>query len=342
MPRKSTRPTVATIARDLGISPATVSYALNGKPGVGTELRARVLEHARAVGWTPHSGAQALRRGLSGNIGLVLIRDPEEISREPFYSAVTAGIESATSAHGYELMIRFVPGGGDPEFEVFRTWARQRRVDGVVLLDLARGDARPALLESLNLEIGILGHYEGPEDFVKVDSSEAADARMAVEHLVEQGYDGCIQISGPDEYAHEARRRELVEELCATHGIAYTWAAGRYTIEGGRAAFEQVDRALSTRPAIIASSDLLAIGALRAALNAGLDVPQQLGLLSWDDSLLAEVASPSITALSRRPFEKGRRVGDLLVRRIREQSPVERTLKLAPATLTPRGSTGAA
>src|SRR5690625_3499527 len=87
MPRKTSRPTVATIARDLGISAATVSYALNGKPGVGAPLRARVIEHAREVGWTPHSGAQALRRGHSGNIGLVMVRDPQERSREPFYAA---------------------------------------------------------------------------------------------------------------------------------------------------------------------------------------------------------------------------------------------------------------
>ena len=100
MPAKPARPTVATIARDLGVSPATVSYALNDKPGVSAAVRERVLEHARAVGWTPHSGAQALRRGRSGNIGLVLVRDPQEISREPFYSAVTAGIESATSTRG--------------------------------------------------------------------------------------------------------------------------------------------------------------------------------------------------------------------------------------------------
>lgn len=340
MPRKSNRPTVATIAGDLGISAATVSYALNDKPGVGSALRERILEHARAVGWTPHSGAQALRRGRSGNIGLVLIRDPEEVSREPFYAAVTAGIESATSARGYELMVRFVPGGGGQEAEVFRTWARQRRVDGVVLLDLAEDDPRPALLEALNLEFGLLGHYQGPEDFVKVESAEDADARTVIEHLLERGYDGCLQLTGPAGYAHEVRRRTLIQELCAEHGLPHAWAAGRYTIEGGRSAFHQVDRAVSSRPAIIASSDLLAIGALRSAQDAGLEVPRELGLISWDDSLIAEVTSPAITALSRRPFEMGHSVGDLLVRRIEGQADVEKVLEVGAATLKPRASTG--
>ncbi|MGP9581118.1 LacI family DNA-binding transcriptional regulator [Brachybacterium sp. AOP42-C2-15] len=340
MPRKSTRPTVATIAGDLGISAATVSYALNDKPGVSAALRERVLEHARTVGWTPHSGAQALRRGRSGNIGLVLVRDPEEVSREPFYSSVTAGIESATSAHGYELMVRFVTGGGSQEAEVFRTWARQRRVDGVVLLDLAQDDPRPALLESLNLAFGLLGHYQGPENFVRVESAEWPDARTVIDHLLERGYDGCIQLTGPAGYAHEERRRTRIQELCAEHGLPHSWASGRYTIDGGRSAFAQADCAVSARPAIIASSDLLAIGALRSAQEAGIDVPRQLGLISWDDSLIAEVTSPAITALSRRPFEMGHSVGDLLVRQIEGQDDIEKVLEVAEATLIPRASTG--
>ncbi|MFC7465049.1 LacI family DNA-binding transcriptional regulator [Brachybacterium sp. GCM10030252] len=341
MPPKTQRPTVATIARDLGISAATVSYALNDKPGVSAALRTRVVEHAEKVGWTPHSGAQALRRGRSGNIGLVLVRDPQEVSREPFYSSVTAGIESASSSHGYELLIRFVRGGRDEEIDVFRGWAHQRRVDGVVLLDLAEDDHRPAVLESLNLDFAVLGHYTGPEDFVKVTTAEAEDARTVVEHIVARGYDGCIQLTGPAGYAHERRRLELLRQLCCEQGIAHTHASGSYTIDAGIAAFERSDLAISERPAVIASSDLLAIGALRAALARGLDVPASLGIVSWDDSLIAEVASPGITALSRQPFDMGHHAGDLLVRRIEGEALGGAELQNAPAGLVPRESTGA-
>ena len=341
MSRKSSRPTVATIARDLGISPATVSYALNDKPGVSAGMRERVLEHAREVGWTPHSGAQALRRGRSGNIGLVLVRDPEEVSREPFYSSVTAGIESSTSAHGYELMIRFVRGGADEESEVFRTWAHQRRVDGVVLLDLAEDDHRPAVLESLNLDFAVLGHYRGPETFAKVMTAEAADARTVIEHILERGYDGCIQLTGPGNFAHERSRLDLMRTLCREHGIPHSHASGPYTIDAGLAAFEASDLQLSSRPAVVASSDLLAIGALRGALLRGLAVPAELGLVSWDDSLIAELTVPSVTALARRPFEMGRHAGDLLVRLIEDPEPTSAELQVQPATLNGRESTGA-
>lgn len=341
MPRKSSRPTVATIARDLGVSPATVSYALNDKPGVGAAMRERVREHARAVGWTPHSGAQALRRGRSGNIGLVLVRDPEEVSREPFYSAVTAGIESATSAHGYELMLRFVRGGADEEVDVFRAWAHQRRVDGVVLLDMAADDHRPAVLDALGLDFAVLGHYTGPEEFVMVTTAEAEDAETVITHILEQGFDSCLQLTGPLAYAHEQRRLTLLRALCARHGIAHAHAPGAYTIPSGRAAFESVDLTLGERPAVIASSDLIALGALRAAASHEIEVPRDLGLLSWDDSLLAEVTSPGITALSRRPFDMGRSAGDLLVRLIEGGLAAGGDTVVAPASLVPRESTAA-
>lgn len=341
MPRKPARPTVTTIAHDLGISPATVSYALNDKPGVSAALRERVLEHARAVGWTPHSGARALRRGRSGNLGLVLVRDPEEVSREPFYSAVTAGIESATSARGYELMIRFVRGGPDEEVDVFRAWAHQRRVDGVVLLDLAEDDHRPAVLESLALDFAVLGHYVGPEEFVKVTTPETDDAATVIDHVIERGFDSCLQLTGPSEYAHERRRLELLERLCTEHGLPHSHASGAYTVAAGQRAFDRVDRSIGRRPAVIASSDLLALGALRAATARGIDVPGDLGLVSWDDSLIAEVATPGITALSRRPFDMGRAAGDLLVQKIEGRLTGDGVVRNAPATLVPRRSTGA-
>lgn len=342
MPRKSSRPTVTTIAHDLGISPATVSYALNDKPGVSAAMRERVLEHARAVGWTPHSGAQALRRGRSGNIGLVLVRDPEELSREPFYSAVTAGIEAATSAHGFELMIRFVRGGEDDEVEVFRTWAHQRRVDGVVLLDLAKDDHRPAVLEALAMDFAVLGHYSGPEDFVKVMTAESDDAATVIDHLVDCGYDACLQLSGPLEYAHERRRRELLTQLCAERGIAHTHVPGTYTVDSGERSFRAAERPAGRRTAVVTSSDLIAVGVLRAATAQGLAVPRELGLVSWDDSLIAEATTPSITALSRRPFDMGRCAGDLLVEKIEGRIAGGAAVENARATLIPRGSTSRA
>lgn len=339
MPRKPSRPTVATIARDLGISAATVSYALNGKPGVGASLRERIVEHAREVGWTPHSGAQALRRGHSGNIGLVMVREPQERSREPFYAAVTAGIESATSARGRELLIRFVQGGVPEEVEVFRAWSRQRRVDGVVLLDMYEHDPRPPALATLGMPFSVLGAYTGPESFVNVLRSEPDDARIVLDHIEAQGYDGVLQLAGPTTYHHENRRIGLISALCEERGLQHAHVFGTYSIDFGREGFVRSPLDISRRPAILASSDLIAIGALRAAREGHLAVPEEVGIVSWDDSLITEVASPSLTALSRDAFGMGRHAGDLLLGHLDGEVSAGAVLHTGPATLIQREST---
>ncbi|WP_165831680.1 LacI family DNA-binding transcriptional regulator [Brachybacterium endophyticum] len=339
MVKTPARPTVATIARDLGVSSATVSYALNDKPGVSPAMRERVLDHARTVGWVPNFGARALRRGRTGNVGLVLVRDPEEVSREPFYAAVTAGIESATSARGFELLLRFVEGGIEEELRVFRTWAEQRRVDGVVLLDLTRDDPRPQALDSLRLPFSILGEYQGPERYVKVASAEQGDADLLIEHLGDCGYDGILQLTGPIEYGHEHRRRELMAELTARAGMRHASAEALYTIDGGRHAMRSLLPADPGRWAVLASSDLIAVGALRELRAEGVAIPTEMGVVSWDDSLIAEVTSPSLTALARRPFEKGQRAGELLARMIEASVASGTVSHTETSTLVQREST---
>jgi len=333
------RPTIATMAGDLGVSPATVSYALNEKPGVSPALRERILAHAREVGWVPNFGAKALRLGLTGNIGLVLVRDPEEISREPYYSSVTAGIESATSASGYELLLRFVKGGTAAELDVYRSWAENRRVDGVVLLDLSVGDPRPRALEDLGMPFAVLGDHSGDERFVKVVTPESSDAQILVDHVLACGYDACIQLTGPMRYGHEKRRADLLREMCADAGIPHFLSEATYTIAGGTEAFSKIRGAEGARAAVIASSDLIALGALREIRSRGIDVPQEMGVISWDDSLIAEVAAPAITALDRTPFAKGRCAGELLARLVRNEVEPGTASTSGPSTLVPREST---
>ncbi|MGY5764757.1 LacI family DNA-binding transcriptional regulator [Brachybacterium sp. DNPG3] len=349
MPRSSSRPTVATIARDLGISPATVSYALNGKPGVSERLRAKIVAHAQEIGWTPHAGAQALRRGLSGNIGLVLTRDPRELAREPFYSSVTAGIESATSARGYELMVRFATGGPEQQLEVLHDWCDRRRVDGVVLMDITTTDRRPALLSERSMPFAVIGDHDALPDgpagevaHVQVMTDEPADAATLVQHVRDCGYDGVLQLTGSLAHRHEQRRLALVQRLCAEHGIPHGFAEADYTIDAGQRAFGQLEHDLSARPAVMAASDLIAIGALRGAERAGIAIPSEMGLLSWDDSLIAEISSPGLTALSRRPFEMGQRAGALLVGLLRGEPPVDEPAAIAPSPLVVRTSTARA
>ena len=100
--------TITSLAQQLGISKASVSYALNGRPGVSEETRKKVLALAATLGWYPSSSARALSQSRSETIGIVLLRDPAHVGSEPFYLSVLAGIEAVLGEREQNLMLRIV------------------------------------------------------------------------------------------------------------------------------------------------------------------------------------------------------------------------------------------
>lgn len=208
------RVTISDIAEKLGISTAAVSYALNDRPGVSGATRQRVLDLADEMGWQPHSIARSLRSNRAMSVGMVLARDAEEVANEPFYSYVQAGVERHLAAHDYSLTMSRPGGAPGDDLEVYRRWALQQRVDGVILFDMVVDDPRVELLAELNLPaVEVTSDATvGPLPRVVVDDS--GDARILVHHLADQGYRSIVHLSGPTHLVHETLRRTAVARVC--------------------------------------------------------------------------------------------------------------------------------
>ncbi|QCV87942.1 LacI family DNA-binding transcriptional regulator [Acidipropionibacterium jensenii] len=208
------RVTISDIAEKLGISTAAVSYALNDRPGVSGATRQRVLDLADEMGWQPHSIARSLRSNRAMSVGMVLARDAEEVANEPFYSYVQAGVERHLAAHDYSLTMSRPGGAPGDDLEVYRRWALQQRVDGVILFDMVVDDPRVELLAELNLPaVEVTSDATvGPLPRVVVDDS--GDARILVHHLADQGYRSIVHLSGPTHLVHETLRRTAVARAC--------------------------------------------------------------------------------------------------------------------------------
>ncbi|WP_175419016.1 LacI family DNA-binding transcriptional regulator [Acidipropionibacterium acidipropionici] len=341
-----THVTISDIAATLGISTAAVSYALNGRPGVSAATRQRVLDLVEEMAWKPDSTARSLRSRRSMAVGIALSRDPEEIAYEPFYSYIQAGIEQALAARGYSLMISRPGRRPGAELDVYRTWAAQRRVDGVILFDLLADDPRRGVLPELRLPfVEVTSEDAGPAPRVLVD--DAADAANLVRHLADQGYRSLVHLSGPVELTHERLRADAIARTAAAFGLDVIHGVCRYTMEDGirgfLEAFEEVGKGPTAaagapgRPlGVIASSDLLALGALRGAQRLELGVPNQVGVVSWDDSLPCRISNPPLTSLERRPIEMGRLAADLLLDRLDGRH--RDLVRLPPSELTVRAS----
>ncbi len=137
------RPTIADVARRAGVSSAAVSLAVNGRPGVGDDTRARVLAAARELGWRPSASARALTEARTRAIGLVLERDPAQLEVDSFFVRFLSGVERALAPADYALLLQILPPGGAAAAGAYERLAAAGRVDGFLLTDVEV--VRPAL-----------------------------------------------------------------------------------------------------------------------------------------------------------------------------------------------------
>lgn len=293
------RPTIAEIAEKTGVSAGAVSYALNGRPGVSDETRARILEAAREVGWVPSTAARALRGGGTATVGLVITREPAMLGVEPFFMAFVAGIEQAISEQGYALLLQVTP-DLDRQMRTYREWWSARRVDGVFLTDLMIDDPRLPLLEEIGLPAVVVGDPAFAAGMPAVGSDDARAARAAVERLADLGHRRIAHIGGPERFVHSRIRSQAIAAAAADRGVAVVGEAPTsYTLDEGAAACDRFLAATDRPTAIICDNDLTALGAARAAMAAGVRVPEQLSILAWDDSPLCQLTEPPLSALGR-------------------------------------------
>ena len=293
--------TIADIARRLDISKAAVSYALNGQPGVGAATRQRVLEVAEEMGWYPSSSARALRGAETGVVGLVLSRPPELLTFETFFVHVLAGMEKVLAERGSSLLLRVIGDHPDEEIRTYQRWWGERRIDGVFLLDERFRDPRIATIEKMDIPAVLWGGPLRDWKMPALWTDQGADAEIVVAHLHELGHRRIAHMSGPLGFVHERSRRRGVRRAATRRGMDVVTVEGAYTgPEAAELTATLLDGDPATRPtAIIYGSDVMAASGLTAALEHGVDVPRELSVLSWDDSQLATLIRPSVTALHR-------------------------------------------
>lgn len=292
------RPTIADIAARAGVTKAAVSFALNGQPGVSEATRERILAIAAELGFQPSSAARALSDGRAGALGLVIDRPARTLGVEPFFVQLIAGIQGELSADHTALMFTMAEDQA-AEIELYRTWWAQRRVDGVFLVDLQLRDRRVAVLRQLKMPAVVFGSPRGSGSLPAVWQDDAAAMRMVVEHLAGLGHQRLARVGGIPRYWHSKLRADAFAGLALDLGMDSASVECDYTRELGADATRKLLGGKRPPTAIIYDNDLMALSGLAVAQQLGIDVPGQLSIVAWDDSLLCELVHPAITALRR-------------------------------------------
>jgi len=333
------RITISDIAAQLGISKASVSYALNGRPGVSAATRARVLHLADELGFHASSAAVALSASRTGTIGVVIARDPAVITAEAFYMRTLFGVEQYLNEADGQLLLRLTGERGE-DLDVYRRWTRQGRVDGFLLYDEHDDDPRVPLLTALGMPAVMVTSVALDDGIGRLVTPEAQTVQVMLDHLHSLGHREILHLSGPLVYAHERVRMQTMASEGAARGLQVAHVEGTYEFaSGAEATSALLRRRPSTAPtAIVAGNDIMATAAVSTATDLGLRVPTDLSVIAWDDSVLCQVARPHLTAMDHGLMGKARLATDLLFDLIAGGTQVHRASSVG--TLIVRGTTG--
>jgi DNA-binding LacI/PurR family transcriptional regulator len=292
------RPTIADIARRAGVTKAAVSFALNDQPGVSAATRRRILAIAEEIGFQPNSAARALSDGRAGAFGLILDRPARLLAIEPYFVQLISGIQAELSGNHVTLLFT-VAEDQDAEIAMYRAWWAQRRVDGVFLVDLQVDDRRVPVLEELAMPAVVIGGPEASGSLPAVWQDARAATRTVVSYLAGLGHQRIGRVTGIPSYWHTRSRTDAFHEAAGAVGVVAVSAEADYTGEYGAAATRALLEGAAPPTAILYDNDVMAVAGLGEAQRMGIDVPGDLSVVAWDDSVLCELVHPSLTALSR-------------------------------------------
>lgn len=336
--RPGRRVTINDIAKRAGVSIGAVSFALNGRKGVSDETRERVLRVAEELNWAPASAARSLAEAKTNTYGLVLARDPQTLSIEPFYMRFLAGVEAELSKRATGLLLQVV-GSPEDDLETLKRWRAERRVDGVLLVDIAVDDPRVAWCsEPGGLPAVVVGDPGMAGRLSCVWTDDVTSMREAVAHLAALGHRRIGRVAGIRAFMHTRIRDSAFLAVTQQLGVEAQLLRADYGPESGRLATEAALRATDRPTALIYDNDVMAVAGLGVAHELGLAVPGDVSIIAWDDSVLCEHTYPSLTALSHDVLAFGSHAARRLTELISGGTPAH-YLDSAP-TLAVRSSTG--
>lgn len=321
------------VAVHAGVSPATVSRTLNGDERVDPDLRARVQASVKTLGYRRNMLARNLRRQRLDAIG-VIVSDIEN----PHFSEMVKVIEEEGFRLGYRVLVCGTNESSDRQ-RIYLRMLADERVAGVIMSP--SDPAGPEVGELIDARIPVVAidrEVSDPRaDTVIVDN--IAGLAQATQLLIDNGHTAIAYVGGRPGVETSVERLSGYEQAMRRAGLAPRALDGDFRIEGGRTAIAALLASDAPPTAVVVANNLMTLGALRAARDAGVLIPDQLALIGVDDPYWAEVVNPPITSLAQPVAGMAREAIGMLVSRLEgADGPARRSLY--PLELIVRASSG--
>lgn len=312
--------TIKDIARELGISPSTVSRALKDHPDISPGTKKAVNELAEKLNYTPNIVALSLRQSKTNTIGVVI---PEIVHF--FFSTVISGIEDVAYSAGYNVILSQSNESFSREGINIKALFNSR-VDGM-LISISRetnsfDHIEAMLAKGVPMVFFDRVYDNGNSSMVVVD--DLSGAKEATRHLIEQGCKSIIHLEGPPNLDITKQRLEgFTEAMKAANlpiGSDSVVACPLGTIEEGKAVMEKILSRPNPPDGVFASSDPTAMGAMQAIREKGLKIPKDIAVVGFSNWLFSSMMDPPLSSVDQPGFEMGQEAAKLLIRHIEVKS----------------------
>ncbi len=344
MEQRTIRPRIADVAREAGVSKTAVSFAFNSPDRLSTETASRIRVVAEQLGYTPHPVARMLSQRETLTIGVLTPQALSVVFSNPFFGAFTEGVAVAAEESGYAL--HFIsPLRGSLAGALSRA-----TVDGVVAIGLSDEHPEVEAIRRAGVPIVMVDSTALP-DHPSIEIDDAGGARAAAEHLIALGHRDVVVIGvepplpAPSPQPEGVTDRRLLgyREAFRSVGVEIgddRVVLGAASIAGGSAALSAVWAAGLRPSAVLAMSDAMAIGAMHALRDLGLDVPGDVSVVGFDDIDLATHVEPPLTTVHQPIRQKGEEAVRLLLAVVREKGGARADHRRLETRLVVRGSSG--
>ncbi len=285
---------IQQVAKRAGVSTATVSRVLNGSPKVREETSEHVRRIIDELNYVPNNSARNLRIGRSKLYGLIV----SDI-KNPFFPDLIDQFEALAASHGIDVVFTHT----NYDSERLATCIRrlvERNVDGIAIMTSEVDEQALKIATQRKVPFVLLNQPSLREDYSTIQVDYSKGYREAMEHLKKLGHRNVAFLAGPPELDSVRRRKKAFETAAKRCGIPVRekqFLVGDMRVEGGRAAMECLLQRKPRPTAVVAVNDLMAVGAMQAAMAVGLRVPEDISIVGFDDLPIATIMHPQLTTI---------------------------------------------
>ena len=329
--------TIKDIAKELGISPSTVSRALKDHFEISQETKEAVKRVAKELNYQPNSLALSLRYSKSNTIGVII---PEIVHF--FFSTVISGIEDIAQSKGYNVIITQSNESYEREVMNIQTLFNNR-VDGVLVsISKETFDASHFLaLQQKGLPIVFFDRVVDDVEGSQVTVDDFLGGYQATDHLIKQGFKKIAHLAGPPNLEITNKRIGGYKKAHEDAGLSWdekliVFDHESYEVDAYSATYELLKT--ENPDAIFCSNDMAAVGAIKAAQKYGKNVPLDFGVVGFSNWQFTALTNPSITTIEQPGFEMGQHAAELLIKQIESEEEIEAETLVLPTKLIERES----